>query len=98
MVRRWKVPTASKGTRNHSKSKKPITSNNTASRKEETTQAKKRIRDNEWKLGTWNIRGLAGKEHELSEEFTKTRLDVLTITETKKRGKGRCVIDGNHVL
>jgi hypothetical protein len=43
---------------------------------------------NYWKLATWNIRGLSGKENELIEECRKVKLDILGITETKKKGQG----------
>lgn len=47
-------------------------------RRDETTE----------KLGTWNLRGIGGKEEELNEEFMKTDLSILAITETKKKGQG----------
>ena len=40
-------------------------------------------------IGTWNTRSLEGKEAELTEEFEKAELDLLGITETKKKGNGR---------
>jgi exonuclease III len=43
---------------------------------------------NYWKLATWNIRGLSGKENELVEECRKAKVDILGITETKKKGQG----------
>lgn len=56
-------------------------------------QAKRTIR-----IGTWNIRSLKGKETELVEEFEKARLDILTITETKKKGKGIIKTKNNHIM
>ncbi|KAK4887038.1 hypothetical protein RN001_003309 [Aquatica leii] len=41
-----------------------------------------------WKIGTWNVRSISDKEKELVEEFEKTDLDILGITETKKKGTG----------
>ena len=38
-----------------------------------------------WRIGTWNVRGLTGKENELADEFDKASLDILAITETKKK-------------
>lgn len=51
-----------------------------------------------WKIGTWNVRGINGKEDELNEEFEKVGLDILGVTETKKKGKGETVLKGGHVL
>ena len=92
------MPTASKGSRNHRTIKKRITNNNTPTRKEETTQTKERKRDNEWKLGTWNIRGLNGKEIELNNEFEKYNLDILGITETKRKGIGEEIYGNGNIL
>ena len=39
-------------------------------------------------IGTWNVRSLSGKEVELVEEIKKYNIDILGITETKKKGKG----------
>lgn len=51
-----------------------------------------------WKIGTWNVRSLQGKEHELEEEFEKIELEVLAITETKKKGQGMIKTEKGHVL
>lgn len=50
------------------------------------------------KIGTWNIRSLNGKEIELAEEFEKTAMEILIITETKKKGKGIMEIGDGHLL
>lgn len=39
-------------------------------------------------LGTWNVRGLNGKEDELTEELSKMNMQYVGITETKRKGKG----------
>ena len=39
-------------------------------------------------IGTWNVRSLSGKEVELVEEIKKYSVDILGITETKKKGEG----------
>jgi Reverse transcriptase (RNA-dependent DNA polymerase)/Endonuclease-reverse transcriptase len=49
-------------------------------------------------MATWNIRGLAGKEAELVDEFEKERLDILGITETKKKGMGEMEINKGHLM
>lgn len=57
-----------------------------------------RAKDELWKMGTWNVRSLSGKEDDLVEEFEKAKLDVLGISETKRKGKGEMSLRGNHVL
>lgn len=37
------------------------------------------------KMGSWNITSLHGKEFELIEEVETNKLDILGITETKKK-------------
>ena len=39
-------------------------------------------------IGTWNLRGINGKDLELIEEVDKYKIDILGITETKKKGQG----------
>ena len=51
-----------------------------------------------WRVGTWNVRSLTGKEKELTEEFEKVNIDILGVTETKKKGKGEEVLEGGHIL
>jgi hypothetical protein len=48
-----------------------------------------KVKSEIWKLATWNVRGLNGKEQELCYEFDKTNLDIMTVTETKKKDNGR---------
>lgn len=40
------------------------------------------------RIGTWNVRSLAGKLNELTHEMEQAKLDYLAITETKKKEKG----------
>jgi hypothetical protein len=49
-----------------------------------------------WKLATWNIRGLSGKENELIEECQKIKVDILGITETKKKGQGSIEVGNGY--
>ena len=49
-------------------------------------------------IGTWNIKSLNGKEEELIEEFEKAKLDILCITETKKKGNGITRMRNSHIL
>ena len=51
-----------------------------------------------WNIATWNVRGLAGKENELIGEFKRENLDILGITETKKKGSGEIEMEGSHLL
>ncbi|KAK9709146.1 hypothetical protein QE152_g26790 [Popillia japonica] len=53
---------------------------------------------NLWKIGTWNVRSLTGKEEELVEELEKVNADIVGITETKKKGKGEILLSGGHLL
>lgn len=50
------------------------------------------------KIGTtWNIRRIKGKEKELILEFKKAKLQILAITETKKKRSGELYIE-DHVI
>jgi exonuclease III len=49
-------------------------------------------------LATWNIRGLSGKENELIEECRKVKVDILEITETKKKGQGITEVGNEYYL
>ena len=49
-------------------------------------------------FGCWNVRALNGKEVELTEEMEKSKVDMLAITETKKKGQGVEYIGPNHIL
>lgn len=51
-----------------------------------------------WKMGTWNVRSIMGKETELVEELEKIDIDILGLTETKKKGRGEMELQGGHVL
>ena len=48
-------------------------------------------------IGTWNVRAINGKDLELVKEAKKYNVQVLGVTETKKKGQG--VVDlGSHKL
>ena len=53
-----------------------------------------------WTLifGTWNVRAINGKELELTEEMDRYKIDVLAVTETKKKGQGVENVGPNHIL
>lgn len=51
-----------------------------------------------WKLATWNIRSLNGKEQELVQEFNQTKVDIMAICKTKKKGQGVIEMEGGHIL
>jgi len=40
------------------------------------------------KVATWNVRGIAKKTEELQTELLKRKIDIVIITETKKKNKG----------
>jgi hypothetical protein len=48
--------------------------------------------------GTWNVRGLNGKEIELFEQMKRLKVPFLGITETKKKGKGYEVLHGGSIV
>lgn len=50
------------------------------------------------RIGTWNVRGIKGKERELEEEFNKANLSILGVTETKMKGKGEKILDKGSIL
>lgn len=50
------------------------------------------------RLGTWNVRGLNGKEMELINEFERAKLEILVIPETKRKDKGMIELDKEHLL
>lgn len=65
-----------------------------------TTNAKETDKNRKtiWKIGTWNTRSLQGKEEELEEEFEQAKLDILTVTETKKKGAGFIKMKKGHIM
>ncbi|CAH0558552.1 unnamed protein product [Brassicogethes aeneus] len=65
--------------------------------KRKDKETKKETRKN-WKIGTWNIKSIQGKENELEEEFEELGLDILVITETKKKGQGITKLHNNNIL
>lgn len=54
----------------------------------EIKNEEKRKRKNEIKIGNWNVQSSTGKEEELVEEMIQHDIEILAITETKKKGKG----------
>ncbi|KAK9687614.1 hypothetical protein QE152_g36129 [Popillia japonica] len=51
-----------------------------------------------WQRGTWNVRGINGKEKGLEEEFERAGLKILAVTETKKKGKGCITTENGHIF
>ncbi|XP_044762230.1 craniofacial development protein 2-like [Coccinella septempunctata] len=39
-------------------------------------------------MGTWNVQGISGKMEEVILEVTRLRVDIVVLTETKKKGVG----------
>lgn len=39
-------------------------------------------------FGTWNVQGIATKQAEVFKEIERFNLDVVALSETKKKGKG----------
>jgi exonuclease III len=50
------------------------------------------------KIGTWNVRSIAGKEIELVGEIKKLNVKILGMTETKKKGQGIEKLQDRYVL
>lgn len=63
-----------------------------------TAENESKGKETEWKIATWNVRGLAGKEQELVQEFEEEKLDMMGITETKKKGQGEVEMGEGHLL
>ena len=59
-----------------------------------TTLARKR----NMRIGTWNVRSIKGKEVELLDEIRKYKINILGITETKKKGQGHEDLGLGHKL
>ncbi|KAK9702819.1 hypothetical protein QE152_g29679 [Popillia japonica] len=51
-------------------------------------------KDNILKIGIWNVRSLTGKENELVEELERGYIDILGITERKRKGIGELTLPG----
>ncbi|KAF5305888.1 hypothetical protein FQA39_LY09127 [Lamprigera yunnana] len=50
------------------------------------------------KIGTWNKKSTNRKEKERIQEFKKAKLEILMITETKRKGIREVVIEGHGIL
>lgn len=48
-----------------------------------------------WIFGTWNVRGISDKEYDLVSVMRERKLDVLSVSETKRKGKDVCELDGD---
>lgn len=51
---------------------------------------------NTQKIGTWNVRGINGKEEVLINELEETNLHILTLTQ--KKGSGYKEMSGGHMM
>ncbi|XP_044760185.1 uncharacterized protein LOC123317645 [Coccinella septempunctata] len=67
-------------------------------RGQENDKSKKLKSECMWKIATWNVRGIQGKEDELEAEFEDIGLELLAITETKKKGEGSTRTKNDHLL
>lgn len=82
------IHTEAINTRNKSKTKKPVT--NEGPRNENKNKG--------WRIGTWNVRGLNGKENELIQEMSEAGIDLLAITETKKKGQSVTELNEGYTM
>jgi len=46
--------------------------------------------------GTWNVQGIRGKMEEITSELGKLKMDVIGLTETKRKGIGTEIV-GDYV-
>ena len=68
--------------------------NGNGTRKEIQKQKRREV----MRIGTWNVRGMNGKETELMYEFERANISVLGVTETKKKNKGSYKTRNGHVV
>lgn len=54
---------------------------------------RQRLRKRTMNIGTWNIQGLGTKQREVISEIEKLNLDIIILTETKKKGTGEEVLN-----
>lgn len=74
----------------------PITQSKKMQTNSNKTKQKKKLRG--WTIGEWNVRGLNGKEEELLQEFEDQGLNLLALTETKKKGQKTIELEKGHLL
>jgi len=44
--------------------------------------------------GTWNVHGIRGKMEEITLDLGKLKMDVIGLTETKRKGTGSEIVGG----
>ena len=54
--------------------------------------------DDLFRMGTWNVHSLKGKEQELIEEMKRYDLGVLGVSETRQKGSDTKSIDDYYVM
>lgn len=57
-------------------------------RNSSTSEKSERGKSRLWKMATWNVRGILGKEEKLLEECENAKLNVPAICQTKKNESG----------
>lgn len=60
------------------------------------TNKRQKLRKRFTNFATWNTQGISGKTEEIVSELDKLNIDVIALTETKKKGQGTA-ITGNYV-
>lgn len=58
----------------------------------QTSEKMDRINDN-CKIGKWNMRGMQGNEVNVIQEFQRTNILLLGLTETNKKSKGQIELE-----
>lgn len=48
-------------------------------------------------MSIWSIRRITGK-NKFVQQFSQSGVEILAITEMKKKGRGQVMVDGGHLL
>ncbi|KAF2879268.1 hypothetical protein ILUMI_26914 [Ignelater luminosus] len=51
-----------------------------------------------WKMETWNVRRLNGKECELIESLNNSKIEIVALSETEKKGTGSIWLNNGDLL
>ena len=87
---RWaSIPSPGKHTHTHTHAKKPRQRRGkTDGQSNKRHEARKRLMN----YSTWNVQGIRGKMEEITSELGKLKMDVIGLTETKRKGTGSEIV------
>lgn len=59
----------------------------------------KRTRQWKWTMsfGVWNTQGIRNKQQEMLRECLKLKLDIVVLSETKKKGNGKNTLENTYI-